>query len=196
MRAESHKILLLDLQYQLNKLLKQIRNGLLVITGGEPMLQQRSIWDLLDTQVLAGSAATVEIETNGTIIPEKPSPEPHWWKYVHFNVSPKLDHSLDPSRPVQRQLIDEQALRWFKRRARTCFKFVVSRENMVQDLDTIAALGVRLGIGDPKIWVMPQADNVAELDRCLPRLIRLGAAYGFNVSDRLHIRGWYGERAH
>jgi 7-carboxy-7-deazaguanine synthase len=60
----------------------------IVISGGEPMLQQKNL--LLLVSKLISFGHTVEIETNGTLLPSD-----DWAEIakVHFNVSPKLFHS-------------------------------------------------------------------------------------------------------
>jgi GTP cyclohydrolase I len=59
---------------------------LVVITGGEPLLQTRALTPLV--AALSTRGLRVEVETNGT------RPPPGWpWAGITFNVSPKLAHS-------------------------------------------------------------------------------------------------------
>ena len=64
----------------------------LVVTGGEPMLQQHQLLPLV--QNLKNTGFSIEIETNGTILPDQ--------RFVHFidhwSVSPKLRNSASWSR--------------------------------------------------------------------------------------------------
>src|SRR5262249_22546121 len=60
------------------------RTRLVVITGGEPLLQRRTLLPLVDP--LAEAGRRIEVETNGTI-----TPQPALAAAVSaFNVSPKL----------------------------------------------------------------------------------------------------------
>ena len=72
--------------------IKAIRGNVrrLVISGGEPMLQQRALADFIH-KVMHPLKMIVEIETNGTI---KPTPELiEGPALLQFNVSPKLSSS-------------------------------------------------------------------------------------------------------
>ena len=63
----------------------------LVITGGEPMLQQAGLAPLVKS--LSEEGYTFEVETNGTIVPAL-----EMLRYIgHWNVSPKLRTSGNPS---------------------------------------------------------------------------------------------------
>lgn len=76
----------------------------LLITGGEPLLQDHAILDLTQRLADQGRASTLWVETNGTI------PPPQWWTdwISHTIVSPKLGtHD-----PVHRHLPPAALTRW------------------------------------------------------------------------------------
>lgn len=100
---------------------------LVVITGGEPLLQQdRLVW-LAD--MLRANQRRVEIETNGTVVPT-----PGLLAAIkHWNVSPKLASSRVP----YGKRINPEALRGLNGSRRAVFKFVVDSPS---DLDEVAAL--------------------------------------------------------
>ncbi|MDP2743712.1 MAG: 7-carboxy-7-deazaguanine synthase QueE, partial [Dehalococcoidia bacterium] len=62
----------------------------LVVTGGEPMLQQRRLIPLLKR--LKNGGFYIEMETNGTVLPDKVS----LGMVDHWSVSPKLENSGNP----------------------------------------------------------------------------------------------------
>ena len=64
---------------------------LLVVSGGEPMLQSKGLLELIEL-LPNRFVGDVEIETNGTIEPFDSS----LGAYVTFNVSPKLGNSGNP----------------------------------------------------------------------------------------------------
>ncbi|MFD0371113.1 7-carboxy-7-deazaguanine synthase QueE [Streptomyces sp. NPDC127114] len=145
---------------------------LVVITGGEPLIQQRRLVSLV--QGLRAAGKRIEFETNGTIVPD---PE-LLTDGVRFNVSPKLrSFGVDES-----QSIEPAALRAFASSGQAAFKFVASS---VTDLDRIAEL-VDLHELAP-VWVMPEgttAEGIAAATRLLADAV---AARHWHFSTRLHV---------
>ena len=86
-----------------------------VITGGEPLMQQDELSDVAEALTSAGHR--IEVETNGTF-----EPRPPLWRHVaQWNVSPKLSNSGNP--PARRLL--DASLRWFAQSEDAWFKFVM-----------------------------------------------------------------------
>ncbi|MFA6518115.1 MAG: 7-carboxy-7-deazaguanine synthase QueE [Candidatus Shapirobacteria bacterium] len=110
-----------------------------VITGGEPLLQQDLIVKLLNQM----KDWQVEIETNGTI---KPSPE---LIQCQINCSPKLANSGNEKklrfRPEVLSLINGWPVGWFK--------FVVSR---VEDLKEIEEIVESCNLNPKRVLIMPE----------------------------------------
>jgi len=153
-----------------------------VITGGEPLLQQAAFQAMIQTIRNQRPATVIEVETNATHIPS-----PGFATAVdHFNVSPKLSNSgIDQTLRVQ-----PTALAWFAASPKACFKFVVANPS---DLTEIQHLRERFGIPAGRILLMPEGRTAADLDRTAPWLAGLCRDLGFRFCDRLHIRLW-GER--
>ena len=144
----------------------------LVITGGEPLLQAPALARML--ALLAG--ITVEIETNGTVIPP-----PALAQLVHqFNVSPKLAHSGNPTDLALRP----DALGWFAADPRAWFKFVIAGPG---DLAEVLALAQAYAIPAARIFLMPEGRDSATLRTRGKWLADLCSQNGLNFSDRLHI---------
>lgn len=145
---------------------------LMVITGGEPMLQQPAM-----AALAAGvpDQVRVQVETNGTRVPE-----PALVELVDlWVVSPKLANS-----GINYNLrIVPPALAALTATARVAFKFVVTDPDT--DFDEIAGLVKDFGL-DP-VWVMPEGDT---RDRVLAGMDSIHApamGRGWNLSSRLHI---------
>jgi organic radical activating enzyme len=150
---------------------------LLVITGGEPLLQQ----DLLVPLVAALTAAgrRVEMETNGTIAPAAALVE----AVTRFNVSPKLASFAAPGDAQRR--INPGALRALVATGRAVFKFVVSS---VTDLDEIAELQRRFDLRP--VWVMPEGTTTERLLEVMRALADEVVGRGWHLSTRLHVMLW------
>ncbi|GAC1385885.1 MAG: 7-carboxy-7-deazaguanine synthase QueE [Acidimicrobiales bacterium] len=148
---------------------------LLVITGGEPLAQQRSLGELLSHAARRGWR--VEVETNGTM-----SPSPEVGAGVSaFNVSPKLANSgIDASRRIK-----PDALRSLAATGRAHAKFVVADP---AELDEVAAIVELAGFSD--VWIMPEATSAAALASGLAALAPAVLARGWNLSSRLHVALW------
>lgn len=148
------------------------RVELVVITGGEPLIQQRSLVPLVRGLLARGNR--VEFETNGTITPD---PE-LLVEGVRFNVSPKLANS---GVAEDRRLVPE-TLRAFAASGRAVFKFVARTE---ADLDEIDALTGRYGLAP--IWVMPEGATPEELIATTRVLADSVAARRWHLAQRLHV---------
>jgi 7-carboxy-7-deazaguanine synthase len=153
-----------------------------VVTGGEPLLQQRRLLPLLAACRDRGWA--VELETNGTI-----APRPEVAALVTaFNVSPKLANSGIP----EARRIRPDALASFVALAvtgRAAFKFVATG---VSDLDEIAALAARHDLAP--VWVMPEGTDAATIAGRMADLADAVVARGWNLTPRLHVLLWGDER--
>ncbi|MGW3009069.1 7-carboxy-7-deazaguanine synthase QueE [Streptomyces sp. NPDC001219] len=148
---------------------------LIVISGGEPLSQQRRMLPLV--RELAAAGRKIEIETNGTVVPRDDLVS----LGVRFNVSPKLAHSGDPE---SRRLVPE-ALRALAAVPGTAFKFVCRHTS---DLDEVASVVERYGT-DP-VWIMPEGQLPAEVGRHLAALGDEVVARGWNLTTRLHVAVW------
>jgi organic radical activating enzyme len=151
---------------------------LVIITGGEPMLQQRALADMLSH---VGPAIRVEIETAGT------RPVGELDQYVaRYVVSLKLAHSGNSAAKRERA----GAIASLNDTRRVAWKFV-AREPA--DLVEIGRLVEKHGLyGD--VFVMPEGATRDELERRAPLLVPAIIAAGYRYSPRLHIELWGSER--
>lgn len=162
-------------QIEVWEAVKAIPAGLVVITGGEPLLQQHRLGWLASMCRSAGRR--VEIETNGTIGPERGILA----AADRFNVGLKLANS---GMPAARRVRPDVIGRFVSSR-RAVWKFVVTGPG---DLDEIASLQERFGL-DP-VWVMPEATSSEEVLAGLRRLADAVLRRGWNLTPRLHTLLW------
>ncbi len=164
---------------------KDIVKGLacrrVVVTGGEPLLQQRELVPLLAE--LKADDFEFEVETNGTITPLAGllAVVDQW------NVSPKLSNSGNPA--ARRDM--PEALNAFAQLPTAYFKFVVEAPN---DLDEVLGIRDKYGLSSRNIVLMPQG-RTAEVINCRSRWISEACVReGFRFSTRLHVLLWGDER--
>lgn len=152
--------------------------GLIVLTGGEPLLHQQTIVPLLIGIRKERPAVRVEVETNGTIIPTQELRE-----LVHlFVVSPKLTNSG----VTKKRRIRPSALAEFSK-LHSILKFVL--ESSVE-LHEACSVADRSGFSRDRVWVMPQTTSAAELGTRIADLAPGAIKAGFKISSRLHILAW------
>ena len=144
-----------------------------VVTGGEPLLQQARLGPLLD------HGWAVEVETNGTIAPTIAVDQ--------FNVSPKLANSGI----AEGRRIKPAALAALMATGKAVFKFVATSP---ADLDEIAAIVDAHGLAP--VWVMPEGTTADAIVAGLRALADPVAARGWNLSPRLHVLAWGDQRGH
>nr|WP_239082197.1 7-carboxy-7-deazaguanine synthase QueE [Actinoplanes teichomyceticus] len=149
--------------------------GLVVISGGEPLNQQKRLVPLVEA--LAGHGVEIEIETNGTRIPDPRLIAAG----VRFNVSPKLSHAGDS---VEKRIVPA-ALERLAAMPSSTFKFVC-RDSA--DLDEVS--GVVAAAGITSVWVMPEGQNGTDIDRHIRQLADEVVDRGWNITTRLHTLVW------
>lgn len=145
---------------------------LVVITGGEPLLQQARLVPLVEQLLAAGKR--LELETNGTLAPV---PE-LMVDGVRFNVSPKIaSFGMDEAKSVV-----PAALEAFTDCGRAAFKFVASS---VADLDRIAELADAHQLAP--VWVMPEGTTAGAITDMTRVLADAVAARRWYFTTRLHV---------
>ncbi|MCY4046180.1 MAG: 7-carboxy-7-deazaguanine synthase QueE [Cellvibrionales bacterium] len=145
----------------------------LVLTGGEPLLQQAGLYPLLCEL----SDYTVDIETNATVIPV-----PHFdQKVACYVCSPKLSNAKVP----EDIRINPKALAWFAASEKSYFKFVV---NSMECLDEIEVLSSRYSINKDRIYLMSEGVDAEAMAINQTKITESCLAKGYRYSDRLHLR--------
>lgn len=153
----------------------------IVLTGGEPMMQQRFFTELYEE-----TGCLFDVETNGTVRPNMDTIE----VVDLFVVSPKLSHSGDADNLRIKPLsIDSYAA--LAHEGKAVFKWVCKTR---QDIETVASYCDQYGIPRTHTWIMPEgATRNTHLDN-LQRLADVVVWHGFNLSTRLHVLAWNDKR--
>ncbi len=152
----------------------------LVITGGEPLLQQKDLVRLLP---LVSGLKFVEIETNGTQIPSTALDE----FVTSYNVSPKLSNSgMEASLRLH-----EESLQFFSNSTKANFKFVIQNQ---ADLDEVRELQKNYQIAPERIFLMPEGRHLEQIKKHEEQIVNHCIKESYRFSPRLHILLWGDQR--
>ena len=153
-----------------------------ILTGGEPLLQQEGLIAL----ATACPLVKFDIETNGTIAPQQNLVD----VIDMFCVSPKLAHSGD----IFKKRIKMNALERFASLGKTnkaFFKFVCKN---AQDIEEIKPLLTELKIPNRNVWIMPEGANIETQLETLQLLADTVVNNGYNLTTRVHVLAWGSKR--
>jgi organic radical activating enzyme len=154
---------------------------LIVISGGEPMLQQAALSDLLSLLYSYAWGGRLSVETAGTVAPEE------WWEEdVLFNVSPKLSGS---GNALERRY-NEDAIYTFRQRGAD-FKFVVTGPTDTLEVDEFVKMN---GLDKKNVWVMPEGVTRIDVLSGGQMLAAWAGEQGYNLTLRQHILLYGDER--
>ena len=150
-----------------------------VVTGGEPLLQQRRLLPFLEAARDRGWA--VEVETNGTLAPSGDTVR----LVERFNVSPKLANSgVEADRAIV-----PAALAAFVASGKAAFKFVVADP---ADLDEVQVLVDAHHLSP--VWIMPEGTTPGDVVEGGRRLADEVIGRGWQLTTRLHVLLWGDQR--
>lgn len=160
---------------------------MLVITGGEPLMQQRREGWVEFIEAAAERFGFIAVETNGTL-----APTPETVAAVdQFVVSPKL-RWVDMLRPKQDRSM-HAAWAAIAESVAVDLKFVIDHPNQIPEA---LALAQRRGIAPEHVWLMPEGTTPDVLAERWPWIADAATEYGVNASHRLHVLVWGEERGH
>ena len=154
-----------------------------ILTGGEPLLQDEAWQELMTALLETDVSYHFELETNGTLVPSE-----KFDQLVHqYNVSPKLENSGNEQAKRRRS----EALEFFACSPKAWFKFVIASETDLVEIEEIIATH---SLPADRILLMPEGRDEATLrDRRL-WLADLCRENNYRFSDRLHIQLWGSKR--
>jgi len=151
----------------------------LVITGGEPLLQQQALEELVEEL----SEFVVEVETNGTIVPSASLSD----RIAQWNVSPKLANSGI----AEAQRLKLGALTALRDTERAWLKWVVVAK---EDLEEILRVVTNLEWPIERVILMPEAKSSLQLVERSTLVAEAAMQHGFRFSTRLQVLLWGNER--
>jgi len=154
-----------------------------ILTGGEPLLQQSAWLAIITALRERNSAYRFEIETNGTQVPDDDMAT----AVDQWNVSTKLSNSGNSTT----LRIKPDAMLFFAASDKAWFKFVIQSE---QDLTEVKELEAQFRIPKERILLMPEGRDEATLQQRRLWLADLCRDQGYRFSDRLHIQLWGSKR--
>ncbi|MEU8132150.1 7-carboxy-7-deazaguanine synthase QueE [Streptodolium elevatio] len=155
------------------------RPTVVVVSGGEPMMQQRDLVPLLDR--LHGWGNEVHVETAGTIAPVDAFDA----VVTQYNVSPKLANS--GNRPTKRYR--PEALAALRDTGKAWFKFVVTAD-LETDLAEVDCIVADVAIPSRRVMVMPEGSDARTNTATARRMVDTALARGYGLSLRTHVLLW------
>lgn len=167
----------------------------LVVSGGEPMLQQSALGLLLRQLRAMQAVSWVEMETNGTLPFTELADDSGRTFFLHEEIdrihcSPKLAHSGNGDR--LRRHVD--VLKHYDATGKAIFKFVVRPDQAGEDAREIRKYLAEACIDVKKAWLMPLGMTREELRKSSGATAQLAKEMGCNFTPRLHIELWGSKR--
>ena len=160
--------------------LEQFRIRHLVITGGEPLMQQDDLAELL---TFLKPKFYVEVETNGTILPNNTLSV----LVDQWNVSPKTKNSGNPLEMCE----DNECYTFFSKKKNCYFKYVVESE---EDLIEINQLISKYNLEKERVLLMTQAITKEEILEKEKNVFTISKKNNLGFSPRLHVMKWGSQR--
>jgi 7-carboxy-7-deazaguanine synthase len=172
---EAHEMTVVQIIDELEKLwpIKE-KPVLIVVSGGEPLMQQPGLVELFRELDYLG--CDIQIETAGTIVPRDDL-------RVHvsqYNVSPKLANSGNLHAKRHKTV----PLTWFSRSPVAYFKFVVADPGDLQEVDSIVE---RYEIPRDHVMIMPEGIETGAILDTAFAISKQVLDRGFGLTLRNHI---------
>jgi 7-carboxy-7-deazaguanine synthase len=153
----------------------------LVITGGNPLLQQDAIagwFNRLRELDREPQRFNIELETQGNILPTRELAR--WVR--QWNVSPKLANS---GVPLEKRIVDK-AIAWYAT-ATSCFKFPI---RAFDELAEVEAFVRYHRIRRSRVYLMPICNTREEFMVLAPQVAHWSQKTGFKLGSRLQLVLW------
>ncbi|MGW3387447.1 7-carboxy-7-deazaguanine synthase QueE [Streptomyces cinereoruber] len=157
----------------------ETRPTIIVVSGGEPMMQQRELVPLLER--LRGLGNEVHIETAGTIAPIAEFDA----CVTQYNVSPKLANSGNRLskryKPTVLAALQATGKAWFK------FVVTADYESDLAEVDRIVA---EVPLTPWRVMVMPEGSDGRTNITTAQKMVDTALQRGYGLSFRTHVFLW------
>ncbi len=160
---------------------KKLNIDRIIITGGEPLLQQKSLPYLMS--YFHHQGWYTEIETNGTITPSQLVVD----LCNQFNVSPKLSNSGN----IRSKRVKLEAMKALVSTDKAYFKFVVSS---LSDFDEIQDYVDVCCIPKDRVYVMPEGIYSEDVKRHMQLVAEETVRRRWNLTTRLQVLVYENQR--
>lgn len=158
-----------------------------LFTGGEPMIYQNEILEVILQLLKKDDRYWFEIETNGTI-----KLKDELFQLINqINCSPKLESSGNSPLIANKSEVIKQ----FKTKSNTVFKFVITKRTVTQDIIEIKEWQSQYDIPNDEIWLMPEGISRKIIIEGSKYIIEHFCSQGYNLSTRLHVILFNNQRA-
>lgn len=158
----------------------------LVITGGEPLLQQKQLAPLLRRPLFR--SMNLEFETNGSmpLLPEMKKLMAERAEQglapIHFTISPKLADS--GNRPYAVQPYPNAVVK-FVYVGKKSEKLILEAVKKIKK--SYGASPTSGSTSTPAVYIMPEGVTVKSMEKKYPDIVRFCIRNGFRCTPRLHI---------
>jgi 7-carboxy-7-deazaguanine synthase len=153
----------------------------LVVTGGEPAIQQVALEGFLNyLDSIIQEKVYVEVETNATMIFSPALLQ----RFNQINTSPKLTNSGES----RDKAYHADILTVLAALDKTKFKFVVAQASDIHEI--VENYVKRFNVDTKNIWLMPEGGTRLAIKEKASWVVELCKEYNMHYSPRLHIDIW------
>lgn len=158
-----------------------------VVTGGEPLLwpdQVAGLFNQLPTHL------EMTIETNGSLLDQCSINSDR----LTFSISPKI--TTTESTYKSQKTLAEGIKKSFERlpNTRHILKFVLNDVMPYNTAGKISEFVLASGISDRNVYLMPEGVTSEQIDEKQTTIAEIALKFGWNYTDRMHLRLWKGRR--
>jgi 7-carboxy-7-deazaguanine synthase len=165
-----------DLFYQQGYVNRLKTGAHLIVTGGDPLIQQEGFFRFIKTML---PPCYVEVETEGVLFPDEFLRD----VVTHYNVSPKLANSGMP----EYKRLKYDTLGFHVGRPQDIFKFPVAT---IDDACEAIDLCEKVGMPRSRVYFMPICNDKKSHEEVGPRVVEYAKTFHVNYSPRLHLLLW------
>lgn len=157
----------------------------IVFTGGEPLLQQEAIAEILEI-LWREDSWYIEVETSGTI------PLAQDLKLNQINCSPKLESSGNSKEARDKPVVIKQFLDLAGQEASTwkpklIFKFVIGKDTFDADMKEVQEWQYKYNVPNSMVYLMPEGITEEAIKEGTIFLLEKCMETGYKLSTRLHV---------